>query len=63
MRVFTHEYILAQPKIDLYMLGVNSGISLARIVSMFLTAEGRGHALPRRLNGGRRIPKTALRAG
>ncbi|QGZ54597.1 hypothetical protein [Paraburkholderia acidiphila] len=50
--------IVATPKIDLYMRGVNVGIAPARIAMTILVADRRGHA-QRVL----RVPKTAVDAG
>ncbi|WP_321925488.1 hypothetical protein [Paraburkholderia guartelaensis] len=50
--------IVATPKIDLYMRGVNMGIAAARIATTILVADRRGHA-QRVL----RVPKTAVDAG
>ncbi|MEX3689149.1 hypothetical protein AB3X91_25920 [Paraburkholderia sp. BR14263] len=50
--------IVATPKIDLYMRGVNLGIAAARIATTILVADRIGHA-QRVL----RVPKTAVDAG
>jgi hypothetical protein len=53
-----HLRIVTTPKIDLYMPGVNVGISAARIATSILAADRRAHAQPVL-----RVPKTALDAG